>query len=74
MNGQGSGKNPTEPESYEEGTELIYSVGIDLHQGRPEHGVWMSEHNRVMALVSRLRLKDWLFWKSAFFGMVPIPP
>jgi len=32
--GKGSGQNPTEPESFEEGTKVIYSVGIDLHQGR----------------------------------------
>lgn len=32
--GKGSGQNPTEPESFEEETRMIYSVGIDLHQGR----------------------------------------
>jgi transposase len=32
--GKGSGQDPTEPEFLEEGTQMIYSVGIDLHQGQ----------------------------------------
>ena len=32
--GKGSGQNPTDPESFKEGIKVIYSVGIDLHQGR----------------------------------------
>ena len=32
--GKGSGQDPTEPEFLEEGTKMIYSVGIDLHQGQ----------------------------------------
>jgi len=34
MNGQRDRPNPTEPEFLEEGTQMIYSVGIDLHQGQ----------------------------------------
>jgi len=34
MNGQWARPNPTEPEFLEEGTKMIYSVGIDLHQGQ----------------------------------------
>jgi len=32
--GKGSGQGPTGPEFFEEGTKMIYSVGIDLHQGQ----------------------------------------
>jgi len=32
--GKGSGQVPTEPEFITGGTKMIYSVGIDLHQGR----------------------------------------
>jgi transposase len=32
--GKGSGQDPTEPEFFKEGTKMIYSVGIDLHQGQ----------------------------------------
>jgi transposase len=32
--GKGSGQDPTEPEFLEEETQMIYSVGIDLHQGQ----------------------------------------